>query len=64
MAEPVERPERLVEILREMIALSKGTNASDPARSNDLVDSLGAQRLNRINHRGSTGGDETGLFSS
>src|SRR5262249_23574097 len=59
-----EQPERLVEILRELIALSKKEgNHSEAARANDPTKLLDAQCVNGIGHTSRARGREARLES-
>jgi len=60
MAESVDQPERLMEILREMITLSKGINPSASARNNCEGESLDAERVDGIDEAGASRRNETG----
>lgn len=60
MSDPAEQPERLVEILREMIALSNPTRTKDsgPSPPDDPAELLGAQCVNGIDKAGASRGEE------
>jgi hypothetical protein len=60
MAETDEQPERLVEVLREMIALSKGVKPSESAQRNNDLESFDAQRVDGIDQTGTARGEEAG----
>jgi len=66
MSASSERPERLAEILREIIALSnpKRTNDSGSVPTHDSAELLSAQRVNGVDETGTSRGQEAGQKSS
>jgi hypothetical protein len=59
MSSSAEQPERLAEILREMVALSNPTRTKDsrPSRPDDPTELLDAQCVNGINKAGASRGE-------
>jgi hypothetical protein len=60
MSDSAEQPERLVEILREMIALSNPTRTKDSglSRTDDPTELLAAQCVNGIDKAGASRGEK------
>jgi hypothetical protein len=60
MSSSTEQPERLAEILREMIALSNPTQTKDsaPSRPDDPTELLAARCVNEIDKAGVACGEE------